>query len=572
MSRQRPILAFMLFFLTFFCLEPRPVQAAGGNDPAPALPVAAGSRLALVIGNDYAKEAKPLAHPGHDADDLRKTLRGLGFEVMGGNQQTLEAMKASLRDFGGRLKPGKVGLFYFAGYGVQARGKNYLIPAGSGLQRQDEVADRALEADRILAAMETAGADVNVLILDASRDYLPERSAEDGVAGLAPMAVRKGTLIAFAARPGTRAQEGKGRNSLYTAALLKYLTQPGIKIEGMFKRVRVEVVQQSRDQQIPWEESGLLTDFCFNGCGGPASVVKGPVTTPSPATPINPKKSFPAKSRETFTDCAGCPEMVRLPGGMFWMGSPPHEPGRSENELRHQVTVPPFAISKYEVTRGQFAAFVAETDYPTDPSCWTYEKESWRLHPERDWKTPGYDQGDRHPVVCVNAEDAAAYARWLGKKTGHGYRLPTEAEWEYAARAGTETPRYWDSKESPCDYANVADRTAQRAFSWGEKSYVHDCEDGVVHTAKVGMFQPNPFGLHDMLGNVWEWTCSAYDDKYGGAESLCTSDSDSLRVYRSSSWLNQPARVRAALRYKDEASFRSHTLGFRLVREHDPAR
>ncbi|MFM8442231.1 MAG: formylglycine-generating enzyme family protein, partial [Methylococcus sp.] len=168
--------------------------------------------------------------------------------------------------------------------------------------------------------------------------------------------------------------------------------------------------------------------------------------------------------------------------------------------------------------------------------------------------------------------DAEAYARWLGKKTGHGYRLPTEAEWEYAARAGTDTPRYWDSRDNPCDFANVADRTAQQAFSWGEKSYVHDCEDGVVHTAKVGMFQPNRFGLHDMLGNVWEWTCSAYDDKYGGAESLCTSDSDSLRVYRSSSWLNQPARVRAALRYKDEATFRSHTLGFRLAREHEPAR
>jgi formylglycine-generating enzyme required for sulfatase activity len=272
------------------------------------------------------------------------------------------------------------------------------------------------------------------------------------------------------------------------------------------------------------------------------------------------------RHKQVFRDCADCPEMVYLQGGEFEMGS---DKGGDDEKLVHTVKINAFAMGKYEVTKAQFAAFVNATQYKTEAEqgegCYGWTGSSWAQKKEFNWKNMGFPQDDTHPVACVSWHDAVAYTEWLSQESGQTYRLPTEAEWEYAARAGTDTDRYWgDDADQACRYANVADKTAQEKFSW---TGIHDCADAYVYTAPVGQFIENKFGLKDMLGNVWEWTCSVYAPYKDGKENACLSKKDaSQRVVRGGSWDSDPARVRSATRDDWEPSGRDFNLGFRLSR------
>jgi formylglycine-generating enzyme required for sulfatase activity/uncharacterized caspase-like protein len=268
------------------------------------------------------------------------------------------------------------------------------------------------------------------------------------------------------------------------------------------------------------------------------------------------------------------PEMVRIAGGCFQMGSPSSEAGRYDGEQQHQVCVDSFWLSTYEVTVEAFRWFTQAAQYRTEAEsnaggytgCVGYKDGSWNWQEGLTWERPGFSQTDRHPVVCVSWNDATAYAAWLSQQTGKRYRLPTEAEWEYAARGGTPTSRYWgDAAQEACRYANVADQTAKRTFTdWT----IHACEDGVVYTAPVGSYDANPYGLYDILGNVWEWTCSAWSETYDGSETRCvTGDSGAHRVHRGGGWHRYPRYVRAAIRSPAAAASRYAALGFRLARE-----
>ena len=241
------------------------------------------------------------------------------------------------------------------------------------------------------------------------------------------------------------------------------------------------------------------------------------------------------------------PEMVRIKEGCFRMGSPRSETGRFAGEDRHQECVEAFSMGKHEVTFAEYDRFAKATG---------------RARP--------YDKGwgrGRRPIISVSWHDATAYARWLSGETGRRYRLPTEAEWEYAARGGRETSRYWgDDPSQACDYANVADRTLREEFS-DSKWTMHACRDGHVHTAPVGEYRANGYGLHDILGNVSEWTCSEYDEGYGGAEQRCASGSDGLRVLRGGSWNFLPRWVRSAYRATLTPNSRNYSLGFRLAQD-----
>jgi formylglycine-generating enzyme required for sulfatase activity len=270
-------------------------------------------------------------------------------------------------------------------------------------------------------------------------------------------------------------------------------------------------------------------------------------------------------------DCPGCPEMVVVPAGSFTMGSPDSEKGRSSNEGPvHQVTIPAaLAVSKYEVTRGQFARFVRATGRDMSGSCWFWDdkEKKAREDPAKSWLDPGFAQSDEHPVVCVSFADATAYVEWLSKQTGKGYRLLSEAEWEYAARASTTTARYWGEGEGQaCAYANVADRQAKSKHpEWT----TFDCDDGHAETAPVGQYKPNAFGLHDMLGNVWEWTQDCWNEGYQGAPTAGTawlSGDCSVRVARGASWGYGPDFVRSASRSGDGSADRFDVLGFRVAR------
>ena len=158
-----------------------------------------------------------------------------------------------------------------------------------------------------------------------------------------------------------------------------------------------------------------------------------------------------------FRDCEECPEMVVVPAGSFRMGSPPGEEGRFiwEGPLHRVEISKPFAIGRFEVTRGEYARFVSETGDSSGTSCWTYEGGEWEERTGRNWRSPGFAQEDSHPAVCVNWKDARSYVAWLSRKSGEAYRLVSESEWEYAARAGTTSSRYWgnafSSRVSSCE-------------------------------------------------------------------------------------------------------------------------
>jgi formylglycine-generating enzyme required for sulfatase activity len=269
------------------------------------------------------------------------------------------------------------------------------------------------------------------------------------------------------------------------------------------------------------------------------------------------------------------PVMVEIPAGCFEMGSPETEAGRESDERPHQVCVESFRLAPHEVSVAQFERFVeasgyrtqAETDVGDSKGCESLDRNDkanpWGLKSWASWRKPNQYQAndDRHPVSCVSWNDAHAYIDWLNKETGHAFRLPTEAEWEYAARAGTPTAHFWDAVPNAvaCRNANSADR----GQGW-ESGF--DCDDGHEWVAPVGRFAPNAWGLHDMLGNVWEWTCSEYDADYQGVERLCAPpEIDLPRVMRGGAWNSAPVLVRAAYRNRNFPETRYGFVGFRLA-------
>ncbi len=252
--------------------------------------------------------------------------------------------------------------------------------------------------------------------------------------------------------------------------------------------------------------------------------------------------------------------MVTLPAGSFVLGSPDNELGRKDDEgPQRLVTLKKFSLSKTEVTRGQFAVFVSETGYDAGNSCRTMEYGRWEDRSSRNWRNPGYSPDDNHPVVCVSWRDAQAYVQWLARKTGQPYRLPSEAEWEYAARAGSKASRHWgDGADVACTYANVADQTKlDDDLMWTDQ---HACLDGYWYTSPVGSFKPNAFGLLDMLGNAWEWV----DDCWG--ETRAGAPVDGRCSVRGGGWNSSPDRVRSAARGADPSLKRSSSLGFRVAK------
>jgi uncharacterized caspase-like protein len=226
-------------------------------------------RLALVIGNSHYKFSNPLKNPVNDARAIASSLQGLGFDVMEHEDLTQPQLKQAINSFGEKLKGYDVGLFYYAGHGVQSKGVNYMIPVEAELKNEEQVEFDCVAADRVLAFMETASTKVNLIILDACRNNPFGRSWQRsaGGGGLAMMDAPKGSLIAYATSPGRTASDGESSNGLYTSALLKYMRNPSLTIEQVFKQVRNEVSDKSGGAQIPWESTSLTGEDFYLGKG-----------------------------------------------------------------------------------------------------------------------------------------------------------------------------------------------------------------------------------------------------------------------------------------------------------------
>jgi len=256
---------------------------------------------------------------------------------------------------------------------------------------------------------------------------------------------------------------------------------------------------------------------------------------------------------KSFKDCADCPDMVIVPAGSYVMGSPPTEVGRGE-EMQHKIIIEhPFAVGKFEVTFDQWDACVAAKGCITVPS------------------DEGWGRGTR-PVINVSWWDAKKYVGWLKQKTGQEYRLLSEAEWEYAARAGSTTSRFWgDDWSQACKYANVYDKEGYGAvkFTWP----AHPCSDGFANTAPVGSFPPNAFGLHDMLGNVWEWVEDCWLAEYPSfsatGKALHSGDCGK-GILRGGSWSFDSASIRSARRYWNYRGEGESDYGLRVAKTLPP--
>lgn len=246
----------------------------------PELTAATERRTALVIGNST-YSSSPLKNPVNDAMDMAATLQKLSFKVILKKNADLETMEEAIEDFGNRLKKGGVGLFYYAGHGVQVNGVNYLIPIGAKINKESDVRFRAFDAGRVLAEMENANNGLNIVLLDACRDNPVDRSFRSASRGLAIVSsAPAGTFISYSTGPGQVARDGEGRNSPYTGALLKYVQEPGLTIEDVFKGVRQKLRKETG--QVPWELSSLEGKFYFisGGTSKTAEAVKEAAATP----------------------------------------------------------------------------------------------------------------------------------------------------------------------------------------------------------------------------------------------------------------------------------------------------
>jgi sulfatase modifying factor 1 len=305
----------------------------------------------------------------------------------------------------------------------------------------------------------------------------------------------------------------------------------------------------------------LLAAFALLLFGRPLSVTAGHLAAHGSA----------AIERPSFRDCADCPEMVALAAGEFMMGSPADEPGRLQVEgMPRRVTIAKgFAIGKFEVTVDQFAAFIADTGMIADTQCreivaFDRTPVVWGP-PEASFRNPGFDVTGSQPVVCISWHEAQAYVAWLRRRTGKPYRLPTEAEWEYAARAGTRTTYSFGNDDAElCAYARFADLSSR--FVW------HDgCRSGTTAYGPlpVGSLKPNLWGLFDMLGNAWEWvedcwTPNASEIPLDGSAFVRPGHCD-MGVARGGSFAAGSRRVRLAIRAPIPTAAHNYNDGFRVA-------
>ncbi|NOT59889.1 MAG: SUMF1/EgtB/PvdO family nonheme iron enzyme, partial [Acidobacteria bacterium] len=531
-------------------------------------------------------------------------------------------MKELIRQFGLKLRQGGVGVFYFAGHGLQVNGRNYLMPIGAEITAAAEVEYEAVEAGFVLAQMEEARNRLNVVILDACRNNPYARGFRSGTGGLASVSnAPSGTLIAYATAADDVASDGSGsRNGLFTGELLAQLKQPGLTLEQVFRRTRTAVRGKSGGKQVPYEYSSVegedfyflppvpvagsdeerawdfakrsrsvaavrlyLSDYPNSRratearrllaeleknerlvVGNPPT--KPPVSNPAPSvrmsatgvaltalasfTTVKTDRTGMVIERKLQQECWGYVEdlgngvkleLVELPTGEFQMGA--DDGGVYERPL-HQVQVKGFLMGKYEVTQAQWRA-VAKLP-----------KIKIGLIPE-----PPIFKGENFPMYNVNWDEAMEFCARLSRKTGGKYSLPSEAQWEYAARAGTATPFAFGPTITP----ELASYNGMLLIQ-GE---VGDREP----LTSVGSFPANAWGLFDMHGNMWEWCADEWHLDYISAPSDGRvwgdiSSSGSQRVIRGGGWYSQAAGdLRSSVREQADPGGPNPVVGFRVVRQ-----
>jgi formylglycine-generating enzyme required for sulfatase activity len=512
--------------------------------------IAAQQKYALIIGNGTYRNLRRLNNPENDANDMKTELQRLGFNVDTIIDGDRVQMEEAIERFRNRLSVSKnsYGFFFYAGHGVQSGGTNYLIPVDADIRSESYLGDRAVSVQSMLNEINQAGNELNIVVLDACRDN-PFSWGRGGFRGLQVVNNQPAdSIIVYATSAGSTAADGTGRNGVFTSQLLKNLKIPDLDVGELFRLTGGDVARVSGGSQRP----AVYNQFYGIAYLGsrPAAPAPAPQPTPAPAPRPTPAPVHPAAPpQRPISD-----GFVRIRGGTFTMGSPTSEVGYLDNEgPQHQVTVSDFYLGKYEVTQAEYRAVMG-----TNPS---------------DFK------GDTLPVENVSWIDAVNYCNERSRKEGlnpaytvngmnvswnrnaqagtAGYRLPTEAEWEYACRAGTKTP-----------FSMGNNLTTSQANYNGNYPYSNAAKGTYREkTTTVGSFAPNGWGLYDMHGNVREWCWDWYGNYGSGAQTDPVGASSGMyRVERGGCWNYTAQILRSAHRGGISPSYRSNSLGFRLVR------
>ncbi|MDR1971231.1 MAG: SUMF1/EgtB/PvdO family nonheme iron enzyme [Treponema sp.] len=564
-----------------------------------------GPRFALVIGNSDYRHAERLPNTGNDAEDIAGALAALGYEVDLRLNSDLPAMTRAIGGWVRRLSADRnsEGFFWYAGHGIQAGGENYLLPVDIEAEDEAAIVYGSYPLGRLLLSLEqTAKNKLNLVILDACRDN-PFKNLSGGSRGLSRGFVTvehppQDIFIMFSTAPGAVAQDGTGsRNSPFTEAFLRYIDSAEI-LPVMAGLVTRETMRLTGGRQRPYQNGSIVSELYYTL--GPARRTPADQASAPLAAAGTARAAAELPTELPHEDPWENPAMAAIPGGTFAMGSDGMEPDRAPfQEFRHQVKISPFLLGVRELTVGEFRRFVEETGYRTAAEeaggAFAYNEGTgqWDFRPDTDWRRPGFAQDGDHPAVNLSWLDAVRYCNWLSGKEGlqaaytisgedvrwdrsaPGYRLPTEAEWEYACRAGTDTPFFTGQRLS----------TAQANYN-GNFPY-NNGNRGLFRkgTTAAASFPANPWGLYDMHGNVWEWCWDSYGLYYKAGEepALVTdpagpspdgpspdgpdsAEPGALRINRGGGWASPAKFLRSAARSADYPETAGGSLGFRLAR------
>ena len=512
---------------------------------ASAPSAALAKRRALLVANEgyHVAEAR-LTNPVYDATQVQRALEQAGYTARLVEDATRERLRDAVDRFVAAAKPSDELVFYYAGHGIAIRNTNYLLGIEFEATSEAEALSRradTFEVDLLVKRLEDSRARLRVVIIDACRDepftkgrgWAGRGLGDDyrGFTAVAAQPVARGTLLAFATGAKQRARDVVPgiRGGPYAHWLARLLPTPGLRLYDLFNQVGLEVEELTDGEQSP--------DLVAKLRGGSyyfvapreeprvAEVRRRPTPRPDPDPPRRPQ----------------IPEgMVAVPSGPFFMGCNEKVDSECDDDEKpgRTVNLPTFFIDRTEVTVNAYAACVRARRC-SEPATGDYY----------NWGKSGRDE---HPINGVNWEQATEYCAWKG------HRLPTEPEWEKAAR-GTDGRKYaWgNAGYRQTKYANIADETAKRTFSY--LTIAEGYEDGFVETAPVGSFPrgESPYGALDMIGNVWEWTSGWY------------SSERKHRVNRGGSWRFEPALARASYRNWNSPSYRGVSLGFRCARAAD---
>jgi formylglycine-generating enzyme required for sulfatase activity len=605
MKYTRALPAFLLLVFASLTLPALRPLLSTANSSAQAQPASVAlslnrvpvtTRVALVVGNRDYPGRNALKNPVNDARLMAETLRGLSFEVLEGYNLSREQMEQSFTQFKQRLQPGGVALFFYSGHGIQIGGHNYLVPVDIQKLCSSATPEKALWDVGAALSEPAQRSMLSIVVLDSCRTFTDmTRCIPDANTGFTEFKnPPAGSFVAFSTSPGRPAEDGRGSNSEYTAALANNLRMRPSRLEDVFIRTQIEVERRTvevrfseteRGPQVPWTNSSLKTVFYFT----PDEVALSPLPKLLPPVAIaaslpltftvpqvNERGTVigekPGRARGYVASLRGVPlEMVEIPGGRFKMGAGAPEVARAYAEAKaegveledetylnitsempqHSVDVPGFFMSKFEVTQAQYAAVMGELP-----------------------NLPQGLRGENMPVVGVTWHKANEFCARLKNLTGRTYRLPSEAEWEYAARAGTETAFAFGPTITP----SLAVYDSTLPFGSAPRGPKRRA------ATEVGELSPaNAFGLHDMHGNVWEWVADFWHFDYSGAPTngsvwdvpdLIPADEDDpqgekmedeSRVARGGSWNSAASNCRSASRFRFTPHTASPLLGFRVV-------